>query len=56
MVIADLLSVSGSISFDDADLLAVNRDEHREHKHEALHDVLEIGIESDDVSFRSRVW
>src|ERR1700734_3743046 len=49
MVIADLLYVLGSRSLDDADLLAIDRDEHRQDKHQALHDVLEIGIESDDV-------
>src|ERR1700691_3166177 len=49
MVIAGLLCVLGSYSLDDADLFAINRDEHRQDKNEALHDVLEIGIESDDV-------
>jgi hypothetical protein len=36
MVIADLLYVIGSRSLDDADLLAVDRDEHRQDEHEAL--------------------
>src|ERR1700678_134289 len=49
MVIAGLLCVLGSYSLDDADLFAINRDEHRQDKNEALHDVLEIGVESDDV-------
>src|ERR1700691_4684659 len=49
MVIADLLYVLGSRSLDDADLFAVDRDEHRQDEHEAFYDVLEIGIESDDV-------
>src|ERR1700674_4569939 len=49
MVIADLLYVPGSYSLDDADFFAIDRDEHRQDKHQALHDVLEIGIESDDV-------
>ena len=41
-----VLYVFGSRSLDDADLLAVDRDEHRQDKHQALHDVLEIGIKS----------
>src|ERR1700722_10646197 len=49
MVIAGLLYVLGSCSLDDADLLAVDRDENRQDQHQALHDVLEIGVEADDV-------
>jgi hypothetical protein len=46
MVIADLLYVLGSRSLDDADLLAVDRDEHRQDEHEALKMVGKPGLSS----------